>query len=78
MEAIISSMTPEERHNPDIINGSRRNRISRGSGTTPHDINQLLKQFYQIKKLSKLISKGKMPKNIGQMFGSGAKSGYPK
>lgn len=78
MEAIISSMTPEERHNPDIINGSRRYRISKGSGTTPHDINQLLKQFYQIKKLSKLISKGKMPKNIGQIFGSGAKSGYPK
>ncbi len=78
MEAIISSMTPEERHNPDIINGSRRYRISRGSGTTPHDINQLLKQFYQIKKLSKQVSRGKMPRDMGKMFGLSAKSGYPK
>ena len=78
MEAIISSMTPGERHNPDIINGSRRHRISRGSGTTPHDINQLLKQFYQIKKLSKLVSRGKMPKDMGKMFGLRAKSSYPR
>jgi len=78
MEAIISSMTPAERHNPDIINGSRRQRISKGSGTTRHDINQLLKQFYQIKKLSKQVSRGKTPKDIGKMFGLSNKSGYPR
>ncbi len=75
MEAIILSMTPEERHNPDILNGSRRYRISRGSGTTPQDINQLLKQFYQVKKLSKMISRGKMSKDIGRTFGLFAKHG---
>ena len=47
IEAIIRSMTPEERQRPEIINGSRRRRISRGSGTTPQDINQLLNQFKQ-------------------------------
>jgi signal recognition particle subunit SRP54 len=69
MEAIILSMTPEERHNPDILNGSRRHRISRGSGTTPQDVNQLLKQFYQVKKLSKMISRGKMPRDMGHLLG---------
>jgi signal recognition particle subunit SRP54 len=53
VEAIILSMTPEERHNPDIIGGSRRRRIARGSGTTPQDINQLLNQFRQMQKLIK-------------------------
>ena len=51
MEAIIRSMTPQERHNPQIIDGSRRRRIARGSGTTPQDINQLLNQWRQAKKL---------------------------
>ena len=49
VEAIIYSMTPEERRRPDIINGSRRRRIAKGSGTTPQDINQLLNQFRQTK-----------------------------
>jgi signal recognition particle subunit SRP54 len=53
IEAIILSMTPEERHDPDSINGSRRRRIARGSGTTPQDINQLLNQFRQMQKLLK-------------------------
>jgi len=53
IEAIISSMTVEERENPSIINGSRRKRISRGSGTQLSDINRLLKQFYQIKEMFK-------------------------
>ncbi|MFQ5826753.1 MAG: signal recognition particle protein [Dehalococcoidia bacterium] len=53
VEAIILSMTPEERRNPDIIGGSRRRRIARGSGTTPQDINQLLNQFRQMQKLIK-------------------------
>jgi len=53
IEAIISSMTIEERGNPSIINGSRKKRISRGSGTQLSDINRLLKQFYQIKEMFK-------------------------
>jgi signal recognition particle subunit SRP54 len=68
VEAMILSMTPEERHNPSIIDGSRRRRIVRGSGTTPHDINQLLNQFRQMQKLMKMGIKGKLPKNIMGMF----------
>jgi signal recognition particle subunit SRP54 len=52
-EAIIGSMTPEERTTPQIINGSRRNRIARGSGSTVQDVNRLLKQYAQLKKLMK-------------------------
>ncbi len=63
-EAIILSMTPEERRNPDIINGSRRRRIARGSGTTPRDVNQLLSQYYQAKKLAKMAAKGKIPRGL--------------
>ncbi len=59
IEAIIFSMTPEERHNPHIINGSRRRRIARGSGTTPQDINRLLNQFQQIQRLVKQMGGGK-------------------
>jgi len=54
-EAIILSMTPEERHNPDMINGSRKRRIARGSGTTPQDINQLLSQFRESQKMMKQV-----------------------
>ena len=63
LEAIILSMTPEERRNPPIIDGSRRRRIAQGSGTTPRDVNQLLNQFYQMQKLAKSLSRGKLPKN---------------
>jgi signal recognition particle subunit SRP54 len=52
-EAIIGSMTPEERRNPAIINGERRTRIARGSGTTVQDVNRLLKQYAQIRKMMK-------------------------
>lgn len=62
IEAIILSMTPEERRNLHIIGGSRRRRIARGSGTTPQDVNQLLNQFQQVQKLTQLIAKGKLPK----------------
>jgi signal recognition particle subunit SRP54 len=68
IEAIIQSMTPEEKHNPNIINGSRRRRIARGSGTTPMDVNQLLNQFTQLQKLTKTMSKGKLPYNLKGMF----------
>jgi signal recognition particle subunit SRP54 len=54
-EAIICSMTPEERRNPAIIGGSRRLRIARGSGTTTHEVNALLKEFAQAKKMMKAM-----------------------
>jgi signal recognition particle subunit SRP54 len=56
--AIIDSMTPVERRNPKIIDGSRRKRISAGSGTTVTEVNRLLKQFEQTKKVMKLMGKG--------------------
>jgi signal recognition particle subunit SRP54 len=68
IEAIIHSMTPDERQHPDIINGSRRRRISRGSGTTPQDINQLLNQFKQTQKLVRQISRSRNPANLMKMF----------
>ena len=68
IEAIIHSMTPEERQRPEIINGSRRRRISRGSGTTPQDINQLLNQFKQTQKLVKQVSRSRNPSSLMKMF----------
>ncbi len=63
VEAIIYSMTPEERENPELINGSRRKRIAAGSGTTIQDVNRLLKQFDESKKMMRMLSKG------GKMMG---------
>ncbi len=68
IESIILSMTPEERHNPGIIDGSRRSRIARGSGVKPQDINQLLNQFRQMQKLMKMGIGGKLPRNLMGMF----------
>jgi len=68
IEAIILSMTYEERRNPAIIDGKRRSRIARGSGTTSKDVNQLLNQFREMQKLTKSLTRGKLPKNIGAMF----------
>ena len=68
IEAIIHSMTPDERHRPEIINGSRRRRISRGSGTTPQDINQLLNQFKQTQRLVRQMSRSRNPANLMKMF----------
>jgi len=66
IKAIIQSMTSDERRNPNLINGSRRERIARGSGTDTHEVNQLLKQFNQTKKMLKqfgsMQGKMKMPK----------------
>lgn len=56
VEAIIRSMTPDERANPGIINGSRRSRIAKGSGTTVQDVNKLLKQFDDMKKMMRIMS----------------------
>ena len=68
VEAIIRSMTREERQKPEIINGSRRRRISRGSGTTPQDINQLLNQFRQTQKMMRQLSRSRNPKNLMSLF----------
>jgi len=67
MEAIVYSMTPEERHRPEIIDGSRRRRIARGSGTTPQDINQLLKQWREAKKLMEALASGRGPRALGRL-----------
>ena len=56
IEAIISSMTPKERTHPEIINQSRRTRIAKGSGTTIQDVNRLLKQFDQMRKIMKMVT----------------------
>ena len=63
VEAIVLSMTPEERHNPDIIKASRKQRIAKGCGLTVNDVNKLLAQFEEMKKMMKMIGKGnfKMP-----------------
>jgi len=68
IEAIILSMTYEERRNPAIVDGRRRSRIARGSGTTSKDVNQLLNQFREIQKLTKSLTRGKLPKKMGTMF----------
>ncbi len=68
-EAIINSMTPKERHFPDLINGSRKRRIAQGSGTSIQDINQLLKQFAQMQKMFKKMSKGGLSKMMRQFGG---------
>ncbi len=64
VEAIICSMTPEERRKPDILNGSRRRRIARGSGTTIQDVNQLLNQFKEARKMMKAMASGRMDKML--------------
>ena len=68
LEAIILSMTPEERANPQLIDGARRRRIARGSGTTVQAVGQLVKQFGQMKKLMRQVSQGKMP-SLQQLAG---------
>src|SRR3954454_22739118 len=66
VQAIITSMTPEERANPSILNGSRRRRIAQGSGTNVSAVNQLVKQFSQMQKMMRSLSQGKMP-NLSQL-----------
>ena len=62
IEAIINSMTPKERTNPEILNGSRRQRIAKGSGTNIQEVNRLLKQFDQTRKMMKMVTGSKMGK----------------
>lgn len=68
-EAIILSMTPQERASPDIITGRRRRRIAAGSGTSVQDVNQLLKQFKQARQMMQMMSSGKMPAGLKGLFG---------
>eukprot|EP01031_Cornospumella_fuschlensis_P010021 gene10021-12280_t len=56
VEAIIYAMTPEERHNPQVLNGSRRNRIAKGSGTNVQEVNKLIKQFDEMRKVMRMMS----------------------
>jgi signal recognition particle subunit SRP54 len=65
IEAIISSMTPGERQNPSMIDGSRRRRIAQGSGTQIQDVNRLLKQFTETRKLMKRFMQGGKKGKIG-------------
>jgi signal recognition particle subunit SRP54 len=60
VEAIILSMTPEERHNPRVLNGSRRRRIAEGSGTSVQQVNQLISQHRQMKRMMKRLNQGKL------------------
>ena len=66
-EAIIGSMTPYEREHPEVLNARRRERIAKGSGTTMADVNRLLKQFEDMRKMMKMVTRGKMkiPRNFG-------------
>jgi len=71
VEAIVLSMTPEERRRPELIKGSRRLRIAKGSGTSVQQVNQLVKQFGQMQKMMKQLSSGKMPDLGAMMRGAG-------
>lgn len=71
IEVIIQSMTPEERANPDIINGSRRKRIAKGSGSDIQDVNHLIKQFDETRKMMKLVNSGKAKNLIRAMNAPG-------
>ncbi len=80
MKAMIESMTFKERYEPDIINGSRKRRIAKGSGTTVPDLNRLLKQFKQMQKMMKKLKGGgmmKMMKKMQHMMPKGGGGGLP-
>jgi signal recognition particle subunit SRP54 len=81
VEAIILSMTPLERANPAIINGSRRKRIAVGSGTKVQQVNQLIKQFDQMRKMMRQMMSGKAPdpQQLAQMAGgAGGRARRPR
>ena len=79
MIAIINSMTKKERRNPGLLNGSRRARIARGSGTTPADVNRLLKQYQQMESMMSKLSRGGMKgmmRGMKGMMGGGFPGGF--
>ena len=75
IEAIIQSMTPKERTNPEILNTSRRQRIAKGSGTNIQEVNRLIKQFDQTRKMMKMVTGAGMK---GMMKGMPGMPGMPK
>ena len=78
IEAIIKSMTPKERSNPEILNQSRRVRIAKGSGTNIQDVNRLIKQFDQTRKMMKMLTGGGMGRMAGMMGKMKGMPGMPK
>jgi signal recognition particle subunit SRP54 len=80
VEAIILSMTPQERAHPGLINGSRRKRIATGSGTKVQQVNNLVKQFDQMKVMMKAMANGRMPtpQQMSQLAGGGQRAPRPK
>jgi signal recognition particle subunit SRP54 len=70
MEACIDSMTPKERRHPQVLNGSRKKRIAKGSGTSVEEINRLLRQYGQMRKLMKRLGKAD-PKQLKRQLGIG-------
>ena len=82
VEAIVCSMTPAERTDTSILDGSRRSRVARGSGTSIQDVNALLKQFKEMQKMMKGMASGNMPNlpgmpNMSGMSGRAAKKSWP-
>ena len=78
MMAIIRSMTPKERRNPDLLNGSRRARIARGAGMQPQDVNKLMKQYQQMEKMMGKLGRGGMKGMLRGMSGMmGGRGGMP-
>jgi signal recognition particle subunit SRP54 len=78
IEAIVLSMTRQERRNPDILNGSRRKRIARGSGSTVQDVNQLLEQFNEMRTMIRQMSTGKGKwAQMARQLGMGGGAGMP-
>jgi signal recognition particle subunit SRP54 len=80
VEAIILSMTPQERRNPGVINGSRRKRIANGSGTKVQNVNQLVKQFDQMKVMMKAMAGGQAPtpQQMAKLAGAGQRAPRPR
>ena len=78
IEAIIKSMTPKERTNPEILNQSRRMRIAKGSGTNIQEVNRLIKQFDQTRKMMKMVTVTNMAKMAGMMSKMKGMPGMPK
>jgi signal recognition particle subunit SRP54 len=76
-EAIIRSMTIQERRKPELLNGSRRQRVARGAGVKIVDVNQLLKQFQQMQKVMKMMKGGGSKKMMRQLEAMKGKGGFP-
>ena len=78
IEAIILSMTPKERKNPEILNQSRKNRIAKGSGTSLQEVNRLARQFDQTRKMMKMVTGSKMGRMMAHMPKMPGMAGMPK